>query len=196
MVASGDERERDADLERELQSDLELEEEEQRERGLSPEEARSAARRAFGNPTLIREQTRAVWTWKWIEQLVRDLKYGARTLLRSPGFSIVSVLVMALGIGATTSLFTMVRAVLLRPLPFRDSGKLVMLYEHFRQTKAAMDSMRLRQETIATGAARLTALKTWPPCAATEASSPACIPSCQKSCRAPADRPISFRCSA
>src|SRR3984885_8743385 len=127
---------RDADLERELLSDLELEEEEQRERGLSAEEARSAARRAFGNTTLIREQTRAAWSRIWLEQLVRDLKYGVRTLLRSPGFAIVSVLVMALGIGATTSLFTMVRAVLLRPLPFRDSGKLAMLYEHFRQVKS------------------------------------------------------------
>ena len=126
---------RDADLERELLSDLELEEEEQRERGLSAEEARSAARRAFGNTTLIREQTRAAWSWVWLERLVRDVKYGTRTLLRSPEFAIVSVLVMALGIGATTSLFTMVRAVLLRPLPFRDSGKLVMLYEHYRHNK-------------------------------------------------------------
>ena len=126
---------RDADLERELLSDLELEEEERRERGLSAEEARSAARRAFGNTTLIREQTRAVWSWVWMERLVRDVKYGTRTLLRSPEFAIVSVLVMALGIGATTSLFTMVRAVLLRPLPFRDSGKLVMLYEHYRHNK-------------------------------------------------------------
>jgi predicted permease len=123
---------RDADLERELLSDLELEEEEQRERGLSAEEARSAARRAFGNTALIREQTRAAWSRIWLERLVRDMKYGTRTLLRSPEFAIVSVLVMALGIGATTSLFTMVRAVLLRPLPFRDSGKLVMLYEHYR----------------------------------------------------------------
>ena len=187
---------RDVDLERELLSDLELEEEEQRERGLSAEEARSAARCAFGNTTLIREQTRAAWSRVWLEQLVRDVKYGTRTLLRSPGFAIVSVLVMALGIGATTSLFTMVRAVLLRPLPFRDSGKLVMLYEHFRQIKAAMDSMQLRQETIATGAARPTALKIWRPCAATEASSPACIPNCRRSSRARAARPISFRSSA
>ena len=109
-----------------------MEEEEQRERGLSAEEAHYAARRAFGNTTLIREQTRAVWSWVWMERLVRDVKYGTRTLLRSPEFAIVSVLVMALGIGATTSLFTMVRAVLLRPLPFRDSGELVMLYEHYR----------------------------------------------------------------
>src|SRR6516225_6226317 len=101
---------RDADLERELLSDLELEEEEQRDRGLSAEEARFAARRAFGNATLIREQTREAWTWVWLEQLTRDVKYGTRTLLRSPEFALVSVLVMALGIGATTSLFTMVRA--------------------------------------------------------------------------------------
>jgi len=126
---------RDADFERELLSDLELEEEEQRDRGLSAEEARSAAQRSFGNMTLIREQTHAAWSWNWLEHLVRDVKYGTRTLQRSPGFAIVCVLVMALGIGATTSLFTMVRAVLLRPLPFRDSGKLVMLYEHFRQGK-------------------------------------------------------------
>ena len=126
-------KQRDEDLARELQCDFELEEEEQRERGLSPEEAHFAAARAFGNSTLIREHTRAVWTCNWLERFVRDLKYGVRTLWRSPSFSIVSVLVMALGIGTTTSLFTIVRAVLLRPLPFRDPGNLVMLYEHFRQ---------------------------------------------------------------
>ena len=125
-------RKRDADLERELRSDLELEEEEQRERGMSPEEARHAAQRAFGNPTLIREQTRAVWSWTMLENLLRDLRISVRTLLRSPGFSIIAVLVMALCIGAATSLFTVVRSVLLRPLPFRDPGQLVMLYEHFR----------------------------------------------------------------
>jgi predicted permease len=126
-------KQRDEDLARELQCDLELEKEEQRERGLSPEEAHFAAVRAFGNSTLIREHTRAVWTCNWLERFVRHLKYGVRTLWRSPSFSIVSVLVMALGIGTTTSLFTIVRAVLLRPLPFRDPGNLVMLYEHYRQ---------------------------------------------------------------
>ena len=75
---------RDEDLARELQSDLELEEEEQQEFGLSAEEARFAAVRAFGNPTLIREQTRAVWTWNWLERLLRNLKYAVRTLWRSP----------------------------------------------------------------------------------------------------------------
>ena len=123
---------RDADLERELQSDLELEEEEQRDSGLSPEEARYAALRAFGNPTLIREHTRAVWSWSMLENLLRDLRISVRTLFRSRGFSLIAVLVMALCIGAATSLFTVVRSVLLRPLPFRDPARLVMIYEHFR----------------------------------------------------------------
>ena len=125
-------RKRDADVERELQSDLDLEEEEQRERGVSPEEAHHAALRAFGNPTLISEQTRAVWSWNGLENILRDLRISVRTLFRSPGFSLIAIIVMALCIGATTSLFTVVRSVLLRPLPFRDPDRLVMIYEHFR----------------------------------------------------------------
>src|SRR5713226_2974291 len=120
---------RDADLERELRSDLELEEEEQREGGVSGEEARYAALRAFGNPTLIREQTRAIWSWNWLESLARDLRFSLRTLRRSPGFAVVAILVMALGIGANVALFTVVRGVLLKPLPFDDPDRLVMLYE-------------------------------------------------------------------
>src|SRR5437660_4407757 len=89
-------RKRDADVERELQSDLELEEEEQREHGVPSEEARHAALRSFGNPTLISEQTRAVWSWNGLESLLRDLRISVRTLFRSPGFSIIAVLVMAL----------------------------------------------------------------------------------------------------
>src|SRR5580658_303323 len=123
---------RDADLERELQSDLELEQEEQREGGLSSKEAHYAALRAFGNPTLIREHTHAVWNWNRLEIFLRDLKIGVRTLFRSPGFSLIAVLVMALCIGAATALFTVVRSVLLRPLPFREPERLVMIYEHFR----------------------------------------------------------------
>jgi predicted permease len=124
-------RKRDQDVERELQSDLDLEEEEQRERGVPAEEARHAAMRAFGNPTLISEQTRAVWSWNGLENLLRDLRIGVRTLFRSPGFSVLAVLVMALCLGATTALFSVVRGVLLEPLPFRDPSKLVMVYEHF-----------------------------------------------------------------
>src|SRR5437660_12900578 len=120
---------RDADLERELRSDLELEEEEQREGGISGEEARYAALRAFGNPTLIREQTLAVWSWNWLESLARDQRFSLRTLRRSPGFTVIAVVVMALGIGSNVALFTVVRGVLLKPLPFDDPDRLVMLYE-------------------------------------------------------------------
>lgn len=101
-------------------------------RGMDPEEARLAAIRLFGNPAVMEEQTRSEWSWNWLESVWRDLRYGFRTLVRTPGFSLTAVLVMALGIGATTSLFTVVCSVLLKPLPFRDPDKLVMLYEHFR----------------------------------------------------------------
>jgi predicted permease len=118
-------RKRDAELERELQSDLELEEEEQRENGLSAEEARYAARRAFGNETLIREQTHEAWGWTRLERLMRDLRYAIRLLMRAPGFTITCVLILAIGIGATTAIFSLVNTVLLRPLPFPESDRLV-----------------------------------------------------------------------
>jgi predicted permease len=98
--------------------------------GMSAEEARFAALRSFGNPALVREQTRATWGWSGLESLVRDIRYGARTLRRTPGFTVIAVVVMALGIGANVALFTVVRGVLLKPLPFADSDRLLMLYEH------------------------------------------------------------------
>src|SRR5215469_10407676 len=120
---------RDADLQRELQSDLELEEEEQRERGIPPEEVRYAALRAFGNPSVIRKQTREVWNWDRLETLLRDLRISIRTLARQPAFSAVAMLVIAVGMGATISLFTVVWSVLLKPLPFDRPELLVRLYE-------------------------------------------------------------------
>jgi predicted permease len=118
---------RDADLERELNSDLELEEEEQRERGLPPEEARRAALRAFGNPTLIREQTHLAWGCEWLESFLKDIAYGLRTLLRSPALTAVALLSLALGIGANTAIFSFLDAVLLRSLPVREPSQLVVL---------------------------------------------------------------------
>src|SRR5215469_12884604 len=122
-------RHRKADLERELQADLELEEEEQREKGLSPEDARYAARRAFGNTALIREETHEAWGWAQFERLFQDLRYAMRRLGRSPGFTFATALILAVGIGSTTAVFSLVNAVLLRPLPFPESDRLVWVIQ-------------------------------------------------------------------
>ena len=98
--------------------------------GMTREEARHAAMRLFGNPTVLKEHARDTWGWLWLENFARDLRYAARGLARTPGFAIVAILVVALGIGATTALFTVVRSVLLKPLPFQDPARLIRLYEH------------------------------------------------------------------
>src|SRR5438270_8300725 len=117
-----------ARLKQELAFHLEQEMAENVSLGMPAEEARRQAMLRFGNPAVLNEETRSTWSGQWIEGVWQDLRYGMRTLMRTPAFSITAVLVMALGIGATTSLFTVVRSVLLKPLPFRDADKLVMLY--------------------------------------------------------------------
>jgi putative ABC transport system permease protein len=119
---------RDAEVERELEAHLELESEEQQDSGLPPEEARYAARRAFGNTTLVREDVREIWNERWLEGFVRDLKYAARSLRKSPGFAAVAILTLALGIGANTAIFSAIDALVLRPLPFTDADQLVRIY--------------------------------------------------------------------
>ncbi len=97
--------------------------------GMSADEARCAAMRTFGNPVVLREQARSTWSWTWLESLLHDVRYSARTLLRTPGFAVIAILVMALGIGANVALFTVVRSVVLKPLPYRDPSQLVTIYE-------------------------------------------------------------------
>ncbi len=124
-------RKRDADLERELRSDLELEEEEQRESGLSPEEARYAARRAFGNTALIKEQTHEAWGWANFERILQDVRYAFRQLRKNSGFAAICSVSLALGIGATTTIFSVVDSLLLRPLPYPNSPLVVRIWNTF-----------------------------------------------------------------
>ena len=98
--------------------------------GMSAEEARYAAIRQFGNVSQVKEECRDSWGARFITELAQDLRYGIRQLRRNPGFATVAILTLALGIRATTALFTIVRSVLLEPLPYKDSGRLLRLYEH------------------------------------------------------------------
>ena len=107
--------------------------------GMSADEARYAALRSFGSAALLREQARATWSWNWLELLLRDVSYSVRTLRRTPGFAVIAILVMALGIGANVALFTIVRSVLFRPLPFKDPDRLVRLYEESPDAKDAFN---------------------------------------------------------
>jgi len=116
------------ELERELRSDLDLEAEEQRERGASPEEARAAARRALGNAGLVAEAVREVWGWGTVERLFGDIRYAGRGLRRSPGFTAVATISLALGIAANTTVFSLIDAMWYRRLPVRDPEQLVRVY--------------------------------------------------------------------
>jgi putative ABC transport system permease protein len=122
----------DADLMEEIESYIAEETAENRARGMSEQEAMRRARIKFGNPSAVRESLWRQNTIPLFDNVVRDLRYALRTLRRTPGFTLIAIGVMALCIGATTSLFTVVRSILLKPLPFRDPDRLVMVYEHFR----------------------------------------------------------------
>ena len=126
-----------AHLDSELRYHLERQIAENIANGMPPNEARHSALRTFGNPALLRDQARATWNGALVESVLRDARLGARTLMRTPGFTMIAIFVMALGIGANVALFTVVRSVLLKPLAFKDSGQLVTLYEADSHRKGA-----------------------------------------------------------
>ena len=123
-------------LEEDIRRHIEMETQDNIERGMPPEEARRAALLKFGNRTLVKENTRAVWSPIWLEQLVQDFRYGMRMLARTPTFTAVAMVTLCLGIGLNTAVFSVVRAALLRPLPYPDAERLVWLSDYDKVSKA------------------------------------------------------------
>jgi len=117
------------DLDQDIRDHLEKETRDNIDRGMPPAEARYAALRKFGNVTRVTEETRDLWSFVWLEQLFQDVRFGFRMLCKSPGFTAIAVLTLALGIGANTAIFTMVNALLLHPYDFRDLDRMAILWQ-------------------------------------------------------------------
>jgi predicted permease len=136
----------DDDLAEEMQAHLEMQAEENEADGMPADEARYAALRQFGNTTRLREMSREMWGWPWLESLGQDLRYALRLLRKSPGFTTVAVLSMALGIGVNTAMFSVINAVLLRFLPYPQPGQLVRVGQQGGQSEVTIPEYEFWKE--------------------------------------------------
>ena len=139
---------KEAELREELRFHLEEEAELRQERGLTEDEARCAARRELGNLALVQEDARAVWGWTRLERLARDAAHGLRQVRRNPAFSAVAIATLALGIGGITAMFSAFDALLIRPLPFTDPDRLVMIWDEMSKSDVTTKHMPAPAEWI------------------------------------------------
>lgn len=123
-------RQHDKELDEEIRAHLEMEEQENRAKGMSPEEAHYAAMRKFGNVVRTEERAREMWRWVWLETLAQDVRFGLRMLAKNPGFTAVAVLTLALGIGGTTAIFSVVYGTTLNPWPYKDGDRLTIVVSY------------------------------------------------------------------
>jgi putative ABC transport system permease protein len=117
----------DRDLEEEMRLHVELRARQLEAAGLAPEASQTAARRRFGNLRRLREESVDSWGWRWLEQLAQDARFAGRTLLRHPGYALTAIVTLGLGIGANTAIFSVLNGVVLKPLPYTDGERLVVI---------------------------------------------------------------------
>src|SRR5437667_340690 len=121
-------REFDADLEEEIRLHIELRQQEEFQSGMTAYDAQAAARRRFGNTMYLKEESHIAWGWEWLENVAQDVRYGLRTLRKSPGFTAVAILTLAVGIAVNTTVFTAFDALFLRPRPVKDPNSLASIF--------------------------------------------------------------------